>query len=269
VSLGKRRRLSRSRSLPRDVLHFFNKCPTAPQDRVVDVSRLLAVQERFGRPFSWPLLFLKAFALVAAKHPELRQSYRGFPWPHVLQEDRNVAMLVVQRRFRDEWWVLWGQFESPENQSLELLQAQLDNYAHGPVETTFRRQVQLAGLPTPLRRVLWWWTLEVSRKRAKRVGTYFLTTLAGQDCTIQHPANFLNSLTYGPFDDAGRTRLTLAYDHRLMDGLLVARALKATEKALNGTILDELTALAERRDGAGDEGPRSNTTDDDATTDAA
>ncbi len=244
VRSGRRKRISSSRSLPRDVLHYFLACPTCPQDREIDVGRLQEVRGRLARPVSLPLVFLKAFAIVARRHPELRQCYRRWPWPHVLENDQNVAMLVVQRRYQDEPWVLWAKFVEPENTPLVEMQAKLDDYLQGPVEQTYRRQIQLAKLPTPLRRVFWWWTLNVSTKRAKRVGTYFLTTLAGQGCTIQHPANFLNSLTYGPVAD-GRTRLTLAYDHRLMDGVLVARALKRVEQVLNGELLEELESLVD------------------------
>lgn len=247
VRSGRRKRISSSRSLPRDVLHFFLDSPTCPQDRVIEIGRVDELRRALPRPISLPLLFLKAFGIVAAKYPELRQFYRRWPWPHILENDQNVAMMVVQRQHRGEPWVLWARFLEPENQPLDELQAALDGYVKGPVEETYRRQLQLAGLPTPLRRMLWWWTLNVSRKRSKRLGTYFLTTLAGQGCTIQHPANFLNSLTYGPIEN-GRTRLTLAYDHRLMDGVLVARALKQTERVLNGTIREELERMLEERE---------------------
>ena len=102
------------------------------------------------------------------------------------------------------------------------------------------------GFPTPIRRLFWWWTLNAaSSKRPRRAGTFFLTTLAGQGAEIQHPPAFLTSnVTYGPFDERGRSRVTIAYDHRLTDGLQIARCLKALEDTLNGPIAAELEELA-------------------------
>ena len=51
-------------------------------------------------------------------------------------------------------------------------------------------------------------------------------------------------MTYGPFDDQGRTRVTIAYDHRLTDGLQIARCLRALEETLNGPLAKELNKLA-------------------------
>ena len=50
-------------------------------------------------------------------------------------------------------------------------------------------------------------------------------------------------ISYGPIDTHGRSRVTIAYDHRLMDGLLVADGLKRIEQILNGVLADELSAL--------------------------
>ena len=78
-----------------------------------------------------------------------------------------------------------------------------------------------------MRRLLWSWTLNVGGpNRVRRSGTFFLTTIAGHGAEIQHPPAFLTAnATYGPIDENGKSRVTLAYDHRLMDGRLIADAL--------------------------------------------
>ena len=75
-----------------------------------------------------------------------------------------------------------------------------------------------------MRRLLWSWTFYVGGPaRVRRSGTFFLTTIAGQGAEIQHPPAFLTAnATYGPIDENGKSRVTIAYDHRLMDGRLVA-----------------------------------------------
>ncbi len=128
---------------------------------------------------------------------------------------------------------------------LMRLQESLDHYLDDPVETTFPWQYQLSGFPTPVRRRLWSWTLTIGGpNRVRRSGTFFLTTIAGHGAEIQHPPAFLTAnATYGPIDENGKSRVTLAYDHRLMDGRLVADALAGIEETLNGPIVDELNSI--------------------------
>lgn len=242
---GVRLRLPRSRRLCLDVLHYHRQVPTCAHDRLCDVSRLAGLRTRLPRRISWTLLFLKAFGLVAARRPVLRQTFLRWPWRHVYQHPHTVAMLATERQFRGEPWLFWSRFASPECRPLEQLQASLERYQHQPVERVFRRQLQLSLLPTPLRRLFWWWTLNVSGdKRARRTGTMFLTTLAAQGAEIQHPPAFLTAnMTYGPLDDAGRSRVTIAYDHRLMDGSTVAACLAELEATLNGPIAAELEEI--------------------------
>lgn len=249
---GRRLPLARSRRLTCDVVHYHRQVPTCAHDRRCDLSRLVSLRARLPRRVSWSLLFVKAYALVAREHPVLRQTFLRWPWPHVYESAESVAMVVVQRMFQGEPWLFWGRFTQPDAQPLIDLQDQLEQYQQAPVEQVFERQWQLSAFPTPVRRLFWWWTLNVSgAKRAKRTGTFFLTTIAAHGAEIQHPPAFLTgNLTYGPLDEQGHSRVTLAYDHRLMDGLTVARALSDLEATLNGPIAAELEQLAARRDAA-------------------
>jgi len=190
-------------------------------------------------------LFIKAFALVACRRRELRQSYATFPWPHIQQFTGSVGMLATEREHRGERWLFWSRFAAPDQRSLVELQQALDQYQTAPVEQIFRQQWRLSGLPTPLRRGLWWWTLNCAgAKRAKRVGTFFLSTLAGKGVEIQDPPAFLTSnLTYGPLDRDQTCRVTLSYDHRLMDGSLAADCLIELEQTLCGPIAEELARI--------------------------
>jgi hypothetical protein len=84
-----------------------------------------------------------------------------------------------------------------------------------------------------------------SAKRALRLGTFSLSTLAGEGCSNRgHPTFLTTSLSYDPLDEAGRMRVTLLADHRLIDGVPAARALAALEATLTGDIQRELITLA-------------------------
>jgi len=229
-----------------DVLHYHRQVPTCAHDRVVDLSRPAAARNALARRVSWSMLFIKAFGMVAAKYPVLRQTYMRWPWPHVYQHPDSVAMVATHREIDGEPWLFWSRFTRPEARSLVELQCALEDYTREPIERMFLRQWQLSALPTPVRRVLWWWTLNVSGiKRAKRVGTFFLTTIAGKGAEIPHPPAFLTAnMSYGPLDEHGRCRVTIAYDHRLMDGSLVGDCLAELEAALNGPLTNELEDLA-------------------------
>jgi hypothetical protein len=117
------------------------------------------------------------------------------------------------------------------------------------VETAYEKQVQLSRMPAWLRRMLLGWTLHVAgRLRAVRVGTFSLSTLAGQGALNRgHPTFLTSSLTYGPLDDGGRCLVTLLCDHRVLDGVAAAAALSDLQSVLQGEIAQELRSLALRR----------------------
>ena len=103
----------------------------------------------------------------------------------------------------------------------------------------------LSAFPTWFRRIAWWLTLNVSgQTRVRRCGTFFLTTVGSRGAEISHPPGFLTSgLTFGPIDEHGRSRVTLAYDHRLLDGRMVADILADLDATLNGAIVHELESM--------------------------
>ena len=237
--------IPRSRRLTCDVLHFHQQVPLCPHHRMLDLGPLDTLRKAAPTRVSWPVLFLKAYALMARDTPVFRQTWMSFPWPTIYQHDTSVGMLAIQREYQGEPWLFWGRFLSPQDTPLPELQRQLDRYQQQPVEQIFKRFLQLSLLPTPLRRFLWWCNMQWSGTvRAKRVGTFFLSTLASRGVEIDCPPSFQTGvLSYGPINAEGRSRVTLAYDHRLMDGLLVADSLQKLEQILNGTLAEELQTL--------------------------
>jgi hypothetical protein len=238
----------------RDVLHFYRQVPSCAHSRVCDLSRPAALRRAMPGRLSWTVLFLKAFGLVAAERPVLRQCYLRWPWPHVYEHPHTVAMLAIERPFGGDRWLFWGRFVAPEGEPLPALKRRLDRYVEGDVERVFRLQWKFSGLPTFVRRIVWWWTLNVSGvARGKRAGTCFLTTLASRGVEIEHPPAFHTAnLTYGPLDERGRCRVTIAYDHRLMDGAFIGECLAEIEAAMNGPIAAELETLVAAHDDATD-----------------
>ena len=249
VRNGRRIRVPASRRLSWDLLYFHRAIPLCAHDRRMNLADVSDARNACAERVSWPALFLKAFAIVAQEIPELRQTWYRWPWAHLYQHSTSVATLTVQREMVGEPWLFWGQIAAPQSKSLAELQCTINRFRDGNVREVFRKQLQLAGLPTVFRRMIWWWNLNVATvSRAKRLGTFFLSTLAGRGAEIQLPPSIHTScLTFGPLDENGTARVTLAYDHRIMDGALVADILQRLEETLNGVLTTELHSLNEAK----------------------
>ena len=246
---GRRIRVPASRRLSWDLLYFHRDVPLCAHDRRMSLADVSEGRNACAERVSWPALFLRAYAIVAQEVPELRQTWYRWPWSHLYQHPCSVATLTVQREMHGEPWLFWGQIASPELNSLSELQRAINQFRDGDVRQVFRKQLQLAKLPTVFRRMIWWWNLNVATaSRAKRLGTFFLSTLAGRGAEIQLPPSIhTGCLTFGPLDENGIARVTLAYDHRIMDGALVADILQRLEETLNGALLHELRAMQETK----------------------
>lgn len=242
----KRRRIPRSRHMVSLLLDEHMKMPICGHDRVVDLSTLATVRRESSARVAWPVLFMKAYSIVGAANPVLRQWHQKFPIPHVGESPDVVAMVAVTREYLDQEWLFFGRFDRPEQQSLVDLQTRLDQYQQHPVEIAFRTQARFSIYPRWLRKAVFWGKLNLSgNRRLKRFGTFGLTTISGAGATIQMPPTANTSaLTYGPMDENYRSVVTIAYDHRLMDGMTVARFLQELDDALQGPILQELQELA-------------------------
>lgn len=237
--------IPRSRRLVIDLLRLSQQIPTTPHDRVMDLSVVATARERAAQRISWSILFIKAFAIVAAKYPPLRQTYMRWPWPHLYEHPTSVATIVTHREVEGEPWLFWPRFMLPHEYPLTRLQTYLERCQTEPVQVIFERQWLLSAYPSWIRRIVWWWTLNVSGKtRTQRCGTFFLTTVGSRGAEISHPPGFLSSgLSFGPIDEHGHSRVTLAYDHRLLDGRMVADILADLETTLNRVVADELAAI--------------------------
>lgn len=244
---GRRFAVPANRRLTWDLLTFHREIPLCAHDRQMDLTATSEARSECAQRISWPALFIKAYALVAQEIPELRQTWYIWPWAHIYQHPTSVAALTVHKELNGEPWLFWGLFRSPELQGLQEIQSTIDQLQSQPAEQVFLNQWRLAHLPTFVRRMLWWWNLKIeTRKRATRLGTYFVSTLSGQGVEIQLPPSVQTGcLTYGPLDQHNISRVTLAYDHRIMDGTVVARVLKRLERVLNETLVAELKLVTQ------------------------
>jgi hypothetical protein len=248
IGSGKRRPLGSERALVLDLLRLSRQVPLFPVERRIDVGCLAAARKRLAERISWAAIFVKAYALVAREMPALRRSYVAWPWPHLYEHSASVASVAVNRQDAGGDRLFWGRIVCPEKCSLVELQRQLDRYQRAPIAEVFRRQLRLSRFPALLRRLAWWIAMHVHlSRRAKRLGTFGMSSLAGmQAWNRSHPHFLTSSLSYGPLEDDGSLLVTIVCDHRVLDGITAARALECLGEALQGPLMEELAPLARR-----------------------
>jgi hypothetical protein len=238
--------LSPARKMVLEVLHHGRKVPALPLSKVMQVGSLIAGRKA-GAFVSWMALFMKGYSLVAERHPELRRAYLPVPWPHLYEHPISECALLIERDHENESVVLGAKIRAPEKQSLADIDRYMGLFRDAPVHevSDFRQWLRLGRLPGLLRRFIFWHTLNLSGfKRAKRLGTFVISSLGNLGVEQHHPIVPLTTyLTFGPISPEGEVNVKIIYDHRVMDGRCVARCLNDLEAMLNTRILDELKTM--------------------------
>ncbi|MEI6239542.1 MAG: hypothetical protein WCR51_04075 [Planctomycetia bacterium] len=241
--------LSPQRRFVCDLLHFAGRVPSVPSQRRMHLADVIEARGRTATRVSWCAIFIKAFSIVAAARPELRRCYLPWIWPHLYEHPINVASFTLEREYRGEPGVFFGKVPRPEQNSLRSLDAVVRHYQQAPVETvpTFRQAMLLSRFPLPVRRLVWWLGLYSDGAcRGHFFGTFGISVVGSLGAAGLHILSPLTTtLNYGTFERDGTLDVRLTYDHRVLDGAPVARALGELEDVLHGEIRAELLALAD------------------------
>ncbi|CAN7186393.1 hypothetical protein LJR231_000393 [Phyllobacterium sp. LjRoot231] len=245
---GRALKLSASRRLVNDLMRFSIGIPRVTVQRHMNLGPLLQARMPLNIKPSWTVLFLKGYALLAQEAPELRRAYVKFPWPRLYEYPLSVASIAHEREHDGERVVLLSLIKDPEHRSVAELEALIHAARSRPVLEVkeFRRALSIARVPTPIRRLLMWLGLNIGRQRANRFGTFQLSVYSGLGAESLNPLTPLTTLlNYGLIGQDGSVNVRIHYDHRVMDGANVARALVRFEKILNGTVADEVKLLSQ------------------------
>ncbi len=241
---GRWLRLSPNRVMICDLLHFAKQVPTNIAQRRMKLDRLISARRQATLRPGWCVSFTKAFAAVATEFPQLRRSYMKFPWPHIFEHGRSVASVAVERTDDQEPELFFAKLPDPAQRRLGALDRYLKKFARTPGMNSKAARIglRMTWLPRPLRHFVWWWSINVLPwDRANEIGTFGVTVYSALGAEAIHPLSPTSFvLTYGPIDEQGGVDVRIIYDHRIIDGATVARALSAIETQLNGAIADEL-----------------------------
>ncbi len=237
-------------SLPRrvmaDMCHVRLSVPLGVVRRTLNIAGLRVARSEAGITIPWTVLFTKAYGLVAAQTPALRRAYVKLPWPQLSEASRSIASVMIERTWQGEAALFPAKLKFPAERSLVDLAGELQTSLTAPISqvTHFDVIMRLARWPWPVRRLMWWLAFNVGAWRPGYYGTFGISVVGQSGTMIDVPVSPLsNFISYGPFAPNGDVEVIMAFDHRVMDGSVIVKALIDLEAALNGPIVDELKAV--------------------------
>jgi hypothetical protein len=246
IRKGRSLPLTAARRLMDDLLHFARKVPSIPVQKRMDLTPLAAARRSASPRPSWVALFARAYALVAAEMPRLRRSYLGFPYPRLYEHADSSASIAIERIDQGEEIVLFGRLRAPERQTINEIDGHLRRWKTAPLTEvgSFRRALRISRLWRWLRRAAWWYGLNVfGETRERYFGTFGISVYSNLGVDSLHPLSPLTTLlNYGPISPDSQVDVRIVYDHRVLDGAAVARAMVRLEEVLRGTLVEELTS---------------------------
>jgi hypothetical protein len=230
-----------------DLMHFSCKVPSVTVERRINLSPVIAARRLLDPHPGWCGMFTRAFGMLGRNYPALRRCYLECPWPHLYEHPHSIATLNVERRTPAEDVILQVLIRSPENRSLTEIDALIRHHQETPIEQLriYRRSIAMARIPWPLRRLVWWLSLNLRGKiRCHNFGTFGISSTAAQGGGLLQLKPILTAtLHYGLFDKDGCMDMRLSWDHRVFDGAMAARVLVDLEDVMNRVIAAELGAL--------------------------
>ena len=235
-------------------MRFSKNIPRITVQRRMNLDPVVQARKGLDPRPSWTAIFLKGYALLSQETPDLRRAYVKLPWPHLYEYPSSIASLAYEREHGGERVVLLDLINRPESRSLDQLARKIRASQSRPVMQVkeFRRALGMARAPGPIRRFLMWLGLNIGRQRPNYFGTFQLSVYSGLGAESLNPLTPLTTLlNYGRIDEHGSVDVRVHYDHRVLDGANVARALERLEVIMNTAVVDELRNLPAVAAGSG------------------
>jgi len=241
--------ISPARRLVIDFMRLSRDIPLVSVERRMHLGPLLRARSQCAQRPLWMTIFTKAYGLVSRNFPELRRAYVKLPWPQFYEYAKPVAMLPLGIEYRGEEGIFTIRIGNPGAMRLADIDSRIRNAKAAPIEkiADFRRLQRVSHLPLPIRYPLQWLALNLGGLRANFFGTFLIGGVSELGIESQHMLSPIsNSLSYGVISPDGDVNVRMYWDHRVMDGAVVARALAQLERTLNGEIADELREASAR-----------------------
>lgn len=245
--------MTHPRRLVCDIIDMARRMPLAPLERTIDVSEVQHWRRQIRPRPAWPVIMMRAYALAAVDNPLMRRVYVPLPWQRYYEHHESTCLLTIQREFRGEPQLIFARFTQPENFTLAQLQERYDRYRRSPLDEFrhLRHQFRFSRLPWLFRRLGWglmtgWMPIT----RAKQMGTFGMSLSGLGDTTgTFHLGPCTTTLGFDQMCRGGRARLTLTFDHRVLDGKPAMDILEAVRQRLHDCVCQELKRMARRQNG--------------------
>ena len=187
----------------------------------------------------------------------MRRCYLSFPWARLYEHDESIASVGVERMYDGEPGVFFAHIHGPEKLTLPTLETELRRCKEEPIEkiADFQTQLRVSSLPQVIRRFAWWYVTHVrGYRKAQWMGTFGVSVYSSLGAESLHQLTPLTTaLNYGVIQKNGDVMVRVTYDHRVMDGATMARALNRLDEVLHGDIANVIGAVSWRRSSPRDE----------------
>ncbi|MFL6072397.1 MAG: 2-oxo acid dehydrogenase subunit E2 [Mycobacteriales bacterium] len=241
--------------LPRERRHTYQFLGQAREfapvflDTEVDMSAVTAHREEArarGERYSTVSYVLYAAARVLVGHPEANGAITGWSRPRVARYGTASGKLALDKTVNGHRVVLTAVLPDLDSAGLADIQAQVDHYRDGDAANMpeFAGPRMLQKLPVPLGRLLYRAGMRSLRRRPELVGTFAVSSLGHRPVDAFHSVGG-TTITLGMGQVADRPvarrgevvvvpamRLSLAFDHRVIDGAEAADVLGEIKEAL-------------------------------------
>jgi hypothetical protein len=245
VMRGRRISLSPPRRIITDLMRIAATVPSVPVERLMDLSALIATRTNLRERPPWVGIFAKAYALTAQEFPELRRTFVKWPWSYLYEYQASVAAVTIERQHEGQSFVILRIIRSPESLPIGIIAKTIEEAINTPMDKLpeFRRTLNTARLPSVIRRPLLWLAFNAPRHRANHFGTFTVTAVSFLGADALHLPTWTTSLlTFGVFRPDGKVPVRITMDHRVFDGMAIAKIMARLETILTGPILQELQA---------------------------
>lgn len=223
----------------------------APIAAEMDLSLIDRLRKQASPRISWAMIMMKAYCYVANQFPFLRQVYVPWPRAHLYEHSDNVCSIALSRKVDGQERLYCARFNKPDQLYLWQLQEQYNRYRRMPVDQIkqFTHQTRFARTPALLRKLGWWiMTGWLGRYRVNQMGTFGMSlSRFRKSVGYYHLGPLTTILGYEIDPDPKKVRVTITFDHRVVDARPVIGAMELLEKTLLDEIRGEFETMIEEQ----------------------
>jgi len=231
-------------------LSYAKDCSPVFIDTDVDMTQILHLRESSATPSQSKLsiisYFIYATARVISKYPEANSSLLGGLLPKLAQSDTVSAKFALDKKIGEQRVVLPGLIPHANQLSLQGMQNIIDYYKFNEFDNIqeYAGLKKLQRLPLFLAQLIFGWLLADLKIRRSRLGTFSVSSLGHKSVNSFFSVGG-TTLTFGlgqiqlqPVVQEGEIkiapvmRVSMTFDHRVIDGAMAADILSEIRESL-------------------------------------